>query len=151
MLDERQCSFICLSYLGVIRDRRINVFFNPLCRLKWRSPCNQNSLNALWMLSSDFCAWVQTNQGYVLGFWGAPSCWRNMTITTSICYGVCSVQFSRSVMSNFLQSHWLQHARLFCPSPTPGACSNSSRWVSDAIQPSHPLSSSSPPAFNLSQ
>ena len=24
-------------------------------------------------------------------------------------------------------------------------------WVSDAIQPSHPLSSSSPPAFNLSQ
>ena len=25
------------------------------------------------------------------------------------------------------------------------------RWVSDAIQPSHPLSSPSPPAFNLSQ
>ena len=42
-----------------------------------------------------------------------------------------SVQFSRSVMSNSLWSHGLQHARLPCPSPTPGACSNScpsSRW-----------------------
>ena len=29
------------------------------------------------------------------------------------------------------------------------ACSNSCHWVSDAIQPSHPLSSPSPPAFYL--
>ena len=28
----------------------------------------------------------------MLGLWGALSCWRNMTITTSICHGVCSVQ-----------------------------------------------------------
>ena len=33
----------------------------------------------------------------------------------------CSVQFSRSVMSNTLQPHGLQHTRLSCPSPTPGA------------------------------
>ena len=41
-----------------------------------------------------------------------------------------SVQFSCSVMSNSLQSHGLQHARLPCPSPTLGACSNScpSSW-----------------------
>ena len=35
--------------------------------------------------------------------WGlrdSQSCWRNMSITNSICYVVCSVQFSRSVMSN---------------------------------------------------
>ena len=38
------------------------------------------------------------------------------------------------------------------PSPAPGACSNSMSIKSvDAIQPSHPLSSPSPPAFNLSQ
>ena len=37
-----------------------------------------------------------------------------------------SVQFSRSVVSDSLQPHALQHARLPCPSPTPGACSNSS-------------------------
>ena len=30
-----------------------------------------------------------------------------------------SVQFSCSVMSNSLQPHGLQHARLPCPSPTP--------------------------------
>ena len=32
--------------------------------------------------------------------------------------------FSRSVVSNSLWPHGLQHARLFCPSPSPGACSN---------------------------
>ena len=42
-------------------------------------------------------------------------------------------------MSNFLQPHGLQHARPPCPSPTPGACSNScpsSQWC-------HPIISSS--------
>ena len=62
-----------------------------------------------------------------------------------------SFQFTYSLMSNSLQPHGLQHTRPPCPSPTPGACSNScpsSRYV---IQPSHPLSSPSLPAFNLSQ
>ena len=35
------------------------------------------------------------------------------------------VQFSCSVMSDSLRPHALQHARLPCPPPTPGACSNS--------------------------
>ena len=34
---------------------------------------------------------------------------------------------------------WLQHARLPCPSPSPRICSNSCHWVSDTIQPSHPV------------
>ena len=37
----------------------------------------------------------------------------------------CLVQFSHSVVSNSLQPHGLQHARLPCPSPIPGAYSNS--------------------------
>ena len=44
---------------------------------------------------------------------------------------ISSVQFSLSVISDSLQPHGLQHARLPCPSPTPGACSNlcpSSQW-----------------------
>ena len=41
--------------------------------------------------------------------------------------------------------------RLPCPPPTPGAYSNSCPLHPCAIQPSHPLSSPSPPAFNLSQ
>ena len=41
-----------------------------------------------------------------------------------------SVQFSRSVMYDSLWPHEVQHSRLSCPSPTPGACSNScpSSW-----------------------
>ena len=34
-------------------------------------------------------------------------------------------QFSNSIMSNSLQPHGLQHTMLLCPSPIPGACSNS--------------------------
>ena len=34
-------------------------------------------------------------------------------------------RFSHSVVSDSLRPHGLEHARLPCPSPTPGACSNS--------------------------
>ena len=50
-----------------------------------------------------------------------------------------SVQSSHSAVFDSLWPHGLQHARLPCPSPTPGACSNScpsSRWC-------HPTTSSS--------
>ena len=48
-------------------------------------------------------------------------------------------QFSQSVMSDFLQPHELQHAKLPCPSPTPGVYSNScpsSRWCHPTISSS---------------
>ena len=38
---------------------------------------------------------------------------------------VSGVQFIQSVVSYSLRPHGLQHARLPCPSPAPGACSNS--------------------------
>ena len=47
--------------------------------------------------------------------------------------------------------HGLQNARLPCPSPSPRVCSDSCPLSCDAIQPSHPLPSFSPSAFNLSQ
>ena len=72
-----------------------------------------------------------------------------------------SVQFSRSVVSDSLRPHESQHARPPCPSPNPGVYSDSRpsleftqthiHRVSDAIQPSHPLSSPSPPAPSPSQ
>ena len=49
---------------------------------------------------------------------------------------VQSVQFNHSVVSKSLQPHGLKHARLPCPSPTPGACSNScssSQWCHPTI------------------
>ena len=44
--------------------------------------------------------------------------------------------FSHSVVSDFLWPHWLQHASLPCPSPSPGAYWNScplSRWCHPTI------------------
>ena len=53
-----------------------------------------------------------------------------------------SVQFSHSVVSDSLRPYGLQHARLPCPSPTPGACSNSCPsiwWCHPTISSCHPL------------
>ena len=50
--------------------------------------------------------------------------------------------FSCSVISVSLQHHGLQHTRLPCPSPSPGACSNScplGQWCHPAISSCHPL------------
>ena len=52
---------------------------------------------------------------------------------------ISSVQFSRSVMSDSLWPHELQHARPPCPSPTLGVHSNScpsSQWCHPAISSS---------------
>ena len=57
------------------------------------------------------------------------------------------VQFSCSLVSNSLQPNGLQHTRLPCPSPSPGACSNScplSQWC-------HPTISSFVMTFSGSQ
>ena len=133
-------------------DRRINVSFTPLCRLQWRSPCNQNSLNALWMLGTDFCACMQTWLGICAGALERPSL-AGETCQLQIAFAMGYVQFSS------VSQKW----------PTlcnPMACSMSGlaflhqlleilqshvHRVGDAIQPSHPLSSSCPLAFNLSQ
>ena len=59
--------------------------------------------------------------------------------------------FSHSVTSNSLQPHGLQHSRLPCPLPSPGACSNScqlSQWCHPNISSSVIPSSSN---FSLSQ
>ena len=60
---------------------------------------------------------------------------------------LCVWLFSCSVVSDSLWLHGLQHARLPCPSPSPGACSNLcplSQWC-------HPAISTPSPAFNLYQ
>ena len=71
-----------------------------------------------------------------------------------------SVQFSHSVMSDSLQPHGLQHARLPCSSPTPRVYSNSrplNRWCHPTISSSViPFSSRlqsfpAPGTFQMSQ
>ena len=62
-----------------------------------------------------------------------------------------SIQFSRSVLSESFWPHGLLHARLPCPHQLLELAQTHDHRVSDAIQPSHSLSSPFPPAFNLSQ
>ena len=53
--------------------------------------------------------------------------------------GLLLLLFSRSVVSDSLRPHGLQHARPPCPSPSPGACSNSCpsrRWCHPTISSS---------------
>ena len=56
-----------------------------------------------------------------------------------------------SVTSNSLSPHGLQHAGLPVHHQLPELIQTHIHWVGDAIQPSHPLLSPSPPAFNLFQ
>ena len=74
--------------------------------------------------------------------------------------GISSIQFSHSVMSDSSWPHELQHARPTCPSPTPGAYSNScllSWWchltISSSVFPfsSHPQSFPASGSFQMSQ
>ena len=83
--------------------------------------------------------------------WGWEPRISSFFFLTSQNFNQLSVQFSRSVVSNSLWPHEQQHTRPPCPSPTPGVHPNPyplSRWCHP---PSHPLSSPSPPALNLSQ
>ena len=61
-----------------------------------------------------------------------------------------SVQFSHPVVTDSLQPHGLQHARPLCPSPIPGAYSNScplSQWCHPTISSSVIPFSSCPQSF----
>ena len=71
-----------------------------------------------------------------------------------------SVQFSRSVVSDYLITHGLHHTVFHCPSPTPRAYSNScplSQWchqtISSSVAPFSSCLQSSPGsgAFPMSQ
>ena len=75
------------------------------------------------------------------GLWGNYASWNKLdrnNKTNIVCLHV-SVQFSCSFVSDSLRSHESQHARLPCPSPTPGVHSNScplSQWCYPAISSS---------------
>ena len=61
--------------------------------------------------------------------------------------GYCCYSVLRSV--RLLWPHELKQARLPYPSPSPVNEFAQTHWVGDAIQPSRPLSSLSPPALNF--
>ena len=64
------------------------------------------------------------------------------SVFASIHHELHRLLFSHSVMSDSLQPHRLQHARLPCPSLFPRVCSNScplSQWCHLTISSCHPL------------
>ena len=79
--------------------------------------------------------------GNILG----PLKWR-MLLASS---GSSPVQFSHSVVSDPLQHHEPQHARTLVQYQLLEFTQTHVHWAGDAIQPSHPLSSPSPPALEL--
>ena len=84
--------------------------------------------------------------------WGSGNC--ASFIKWSSVLQFSSVQFSRSVMSDYLWPHESQHARPPCPSPTPGVHSNSrpsSRWCHPAISSSVIPFSSCPQSLPASE
>ena len=78
---------------------------------------------------------------YSFPWWWTPECYPDEAVTDSTAANITehqfsSVHFSRSVVSDSLQLHGVQHAGPPCPSPTPGACSNSSpssQWCHPTI------------------
>ena len=80
--------------------------------------------------------WVVEAQRYIFYFWILQ---------------FSSVQFSRSVVSDSLQPHEPHMPGLPVLHQLLESTQTHVRWVGDAIQPSHPLLSPSPPALNLSQ
>ena len=99
--------------------------------------------------------------------WSSSCSWSHCLVKLTVIHyysprSIClqSVQFSRLVVSDSLRPHRLQHARLPCPSPAPGACSNSCPsnplchpTISSSVVPvsSHPQSLPASGSFQMSQ
>ena len=105
------------------------------CRLLTGTFTNAQSLyHILCLLSSiahnimrNYLVYLRTCLPTLSGLWAlCPSCFHAVfPAVWHIVVQFSSVQFSRSVVSNSLRPHELQHARPPCPSPTPGVHSSS--------------------------
>ena len=87
-------------------------------------PCTELLIESMWYLIRSLFPHI-----------GLPMkvSWKSISLQ---CRKFNSVQFSRSVVSDFLRPHESQHTRPPCPSPTPRVYSNScpsSQWCHPAI------------------
>ena len=83
--------------------------------------------------------------------WHRDMKWANAIGKMALIDLLYTVQFSCSVVSHSLRPHGPQHARLPVHHQLPEFTQTHLHWIGDAIQPSHPLSSPSPPAPNPSR
>ena len=97
-----------------------------------------NWLNVMWQPGWERSL-GENGYMYIQGWVPLLSTWNYHNIVNWLYSIIKSVQFSRSVMPNSLWPHWLQHARLPCPSPIPRTCLNScplSQWHPPTISSS---------------
>ena len=78
-------------------------------------------------------------------------CYLNHNSASSVLPGWVLLLYSHSVMSDSLQPQWTAAHEASLPFTISWNGQTHVHWVGDAIQPSHPLLSPCPPAFNLSQ
>ena len=140
LCDPMDCSLLGSSVYGISQARILEWVFIHFSRGSFRSrdqtqvSCSAGGFFIVWATKK--AKWVTKGQ---------------IVYDLTLMKSFSSVQFSCSVMSDSLWSHGLQYARLPCPSPTPGACSNScpsSLWSHSIILFSVFSFSS---CFNLSQ
>ena len=104
-----------------------------------------HSRTLMWKSGKEKIKGEKVDMGWVI--WSTAPRAREVSLQFS------SVQFSCSVVSDFLRPHESQHARPPCPSPTPGVHSNScpsSQWCHPAISSSDFSFSSCPQSLPAS-
>ena len=127
----------------------------------WWCPCVKSSLifwKRVFAITSVF-SWQQNSVSLCPASFCTPR--PNLPVTPGISWlptfafqsPMMNLLFSHLVMSNSLWPHGQQHAMDSFPvhHQLLELTQTHVHWVADVIQPSHPLSSPSPPAFNLSQ
>jgi len=126
---------------------------NPL-----QYPCQENPIDtgAWWTIVhrvANSRAWLKRQLAYIQLLYQ-----KLKTVILSLWWYIVEVswqfrsdQMSRLVLSDSLRPHESQHARPPVHHQLPEFTQTHVHWVGDAIQPSHPLSSPSPPAPNPSQ
>ena len=126
-----ECSEIICQMFGFFNIYFFLLYFDHCCGM-WDLICGMWTLcHSRW----DLVPWPGTEaRPPALGAWSQPL---NQQGNPEL------FQFSsvRLLSCGWLfTTPWTAACQAPCPSPTPGACSDSVHWVSDAIQPSHPSS-----------
>ena len=124
-------SLIDLLVKFTLKDIGATCYFSSV-KIKFRMPSDSDS----------FVSWIKRSPVHVN--------WLTHQLATSL-FRQPSVQFSSSVISDSLRLMGCSTSGFPVYHQLPELAQTHVHWVSDAIQPSPPLSSPSPPAFNLSQ
>ena len=137
---------------------QISIVFGGYCSLDGLTPSQGRNINESVIELFSHISYCPENSVQIL-FLGTEANldysgpYRNVISMIVSKYGLVSVQFSSSVISDSLRPHGLQHAWPPCPSPTPGVHQNPcplSQWCHPTISSSVVPFSSCPQFFPAS-